>query len=80
MPALSQLALDRRTFLRCTALAVGVAALGPSFWQRAYAATAQPGIGPYGPLLAADANGVMLPKGFTSRILATTGSVVAGTS
>lgn len=72
--------MDRRSFLRSTALAVGVTALGPSFWDKAYAATAQPGPGPYGPLGTADANGVMLPKGFTSRILATTGEVVPGTS
>ena len=72
--------MDRRSFLRSSALAVGVTALGPSFWSRAYAAPATPGPGPYGGLLPADANGVMLPKGFTSRILATTGSVVAGTS
>jgi secreted PhoX family phosphatase len=72
--------MDRRSFLRSTALAVGVTALGPSFWQQAYAATARPGAGPYGPLLAADANGVMLPKGFTSRVLATTGDLVAGTT
>lgn len=72
--------MDRRSFLRSTALAAGVAALGPSFWTRAYAATARPGTGPYGPLLAADANGVLLPAGFTSRVLATTGSLVAGTA
>jgi secreted PhoX family phosphatase len=72
--------VDRRSFLRSTALAAGVTALGPSFWQRAYAATAQPGVGPYGPLLEADANGVMLPQGFTSRILAVTGQPVRGTS
>ena len=72
--------MDRRSFLRSTALAVGVAALGPSFWQRAYADTARPGVGPYGVLGAADANGVMLPQGFTSRVLATTGSLVPGTT
>lgn len=72
--------MDRRTFLRSTALAAGVAALGPSFWHKAYAATAQPGPGPYGALAAADANGVMLPKGFTSRVLAVTGEIVAGTT
>lgn len=72
--------MDRRSFLRSTALAVGVAALGPSFWQRAYADTARPGVGPYGPLAVADANGVMTPSGFTSRVLATTGTVVPGTT
>lgn len=70
--------MKRRSFLRSTALAAGVAALGPTFWERAYAATAQPGRGPYGPLLAADANGVMLPAGFSSRILAVTNQVVGG--
>ena len=69
--------MDRRSFLRSTALAVGVTALGPTFWQRAYAATAQPGAGPYGGLLAADANGVMLPRGFSSKVLATSGELVA---
>lgn len=72
--------MNRRSFLRSTALAVGVTALGPSFWQRAYAATAQPGAGPYGALLPADGNGVMLPKGFTSRVLATSGELVDGTT
>ena len=72
--------MDRRSFLRSTVLAVGVTALGPSFWQRAYAATAQPGAGPYGPLLPADANGVMLPQGFRSRVLAVTGELVPGTT
>lgn len=37
------------------------------------------GPGPYGPLLAADANGIMLPAGFASRELARGGSTVAGT-
>ena len=72
--------MDRRTFLRSTALAAGVTALGPTFWHKAYAATAQPGPGPYGALAAADANGVMLPTGFTSRVLAVTGELVTGTS
>lgn len=72
--------MDRRSFLRSSAVAVGVVALGPAFWQRAYATTATPGPGPYGGLLAADANGVMLPTGFTSRILATSGQLVTGTT
>lgn len=72
--------MDRRSFLRSSAIAVGVTALGPSFWQKAYAATAQPGPGPYGALQPADANGVMLPQGFTSRVLAVSGALVPGTS
>ena len=65
--------MDRRSFLRSTALAAGVAALGPSFWDNAYGATAHVGRGPYGPLLSADRHGVMIPKGFRSRVVATTG-------
>ena len=72
--------MDRRSFLRSSAIAVGVTALGPSFWQQAYGATAKPGAGPYGALLPADANGVMLPKGFASRVLAVTGDLVEGTT
>ena len=72
--------VDRRSFLRSSALAVGVTTLGPSFWERAYAAQATPGAGPYGGLLAPDANGVMLPAGFASRVLATTGALVTGTA
>lgn len=72
--------MDRRAFLCSSALAVGVTALGPSFWQQAYAAQSTPGGGPYGGLGPPDANGVMLPQGFTSRILATTGSPVPGTT
>lgn len=68
--------MDRRTFLRSSALAVGVGALGPSFWQQAYGAPARPGRGPYGPLLPADGNGVQLPRGFRSTVLARTGRPV----
>lgn len=37
------------------------------------------GSGPYGALQAADANGLQLPVGFSSRVIATTDQVVAGT-
>jgi secreted PhoX family phosphatase len=61
---------------------VGAAALafGPSFWRQAYTTPALPGPGPYGPLLAADANGLALPAGFTSRVIAVSGTPVAGTA
>lgn len=65
--------MDRRSFLRSTAL-------GPSFWQSVYAATARPGAGPYGGLLAPAANGVMLPAGVRSRVLATSLAPVPGTT
>jgi hypothetical protein len=54
-------------------------ALGAGFWERALAAPAQPGPSPYGELQPPDANGLMLPAGFTSRVVATSLLPVAGT-
>ena len=70
--------MDRRSFIRSAAVATGALALGPEFWKAAYAAPAQPG-NVYGPLLGPDANGIRLPAGFSSRLLATAGQPV-GTS
>ncbi|WP_342376176.1 PhoX family protein [Myxococcus stipitatus] len=73
--------LDRRDFLRLSALGGGTLALGPAFWQAAYAAPAEPGPGPYGAISgSADANGLRLPAGFSSRVIARSGRAVAGTS
>jgi hypothetical protein len=65
--------ISRRSFLRAAA------ALGamPLVASRARAAGCLETIGP---LQAADANGLMLPAGFTSRVVATTAQTVAGTS
>ncbi|MFD4204997.1 alkaline phosphatase PhoX [Micromonospora tulbaghiae] len=73
--------MDRRTVLRATA-AGGAAALAGGLWAAAAAPAqpAQPGPGPYGDLLAADANGLQVPAGFTSRVIARSGQRVAGTS
>jgi len=62
--------------------AVGLGlALGSRFWASAYAQPAHVGVGPYGPLSPSpDANGVRLPAGFSSRVIARTGSVVPGTN
>jgi secreted PhoX family phosphatase len=57
----------------------GLAAAGMlprSPWRGSVAIAAD---GPYGPLGAADANGIMLPAGFTSREVARGGSAVGGT-
>ena len=57
------------------------AALGPT-WPtigRAFAATDGPH-GPYGPLGPIDRNGLKLPAGFSSRVIATTGQRVPGTN
>ncbi len=42
--------------------------------------TAEPGVGPYGPLATEpDENGLLLPEGFTSRIIGVAGEAVSGT-
>ncbi|HEX4868467.1 MAG TPA: alkaline phosphatase PhoX [Acidimicrobiales bacterium] len=71
--------LDRRQLLT-RALAAGVVTgVAPGFWRAALSAPAQPGDSPYGPLQAPDANGLMLPAGFTSRVVANSLSPVPGT-
>ncbi|MFI1924114.1 MULTISPECIES: alkaline phosphatase PhoX [unclassified Streptomyces] len=73
--------MERRTFLRAAAIGGSSAVLGGTLWRgAAYAAPAQPGAGPYGALGAADANGIRLPSGFTSRVIARSGRTVSGTS
>ncbi|MFD9429933.1 alkaline phosphatase PhoX [Streptomyces sp. NPDC060002] len=73
--------MERRTFLRAAAIGGSSAVLGGTLWRgAAYAAPAQPGTGPYGALGTADANGVRLPSGFTSRVIARSGQTVSGTS
>jgi uncharacterized protein len=75
--------MDRRTFLRrATASGMGMAlGLGNGFWTRAFASTAQPGPSPYGPLRTEpDANGLLLPEGFESRVVARALQPVPGTS
>ena len=67
--------MDRRTFLRNTLGGLGFAVAGGSILTACDVIS-----GDYGVLGAADANGLHLPAGFTSRIVATTGTVVAGTS
>lgn len=71
--------LGRREFL-AGGLAAGAALLSPAFLRAALAAPATPGAGPYGPLQAPDANGLMLPEGFTSRQIARGGRPVPGTA
>ncbi|MEO5877044.1 MAG: alkaline phosphatase PhoX [Streptosporangiaceae bacterium] len=70
---------NRRNFLRATVVGGGAAALAGGLWQQAFADPAQPGAGPYGPLLAADGLGIQLPQGFTSRVIAQSMKKVAGT-
>ncbi|MGW4903595.1 alkaline phosphatase PhoX [Streptomyces albidoflavus] len=73
--------MERRSFLRTTVVGTSAVALGGSLWAgTAHAAPAQPGPGPYGPIGSADAQGIRLPAGFRSRVVARTGQRVAGTS
>ncbi|MFJ5993964.1 alkaline phosphatase PhoX [Streptomyces sp. NPDC092370] len=73
--------MERRSLLRAAVLGGTSAALGGTLWRgAAYAAPAQPGTGPYGPLGSPDANGIRLPGGFTSRVIARSGQRVGSTS
>jgi len=73
--------LTRRALLRSGALASGALAFGPGFYRSAFAqAPAKAGPGPYGAVGAADANGVGLPAGFRSRVIARGGETVPGTN
>ncbi|MEX5633494.1 alkaline phosphatase PhoX [Parafrankia sp. FMc2] len=72
--------MDRRTLLRLAAAGAGTAVFSGAIRETALAAPAQPGPSPYGALGAADANGVALPSGFTSRVVARSGQTVAGTA
>jgi secreted PhoX family phosphatase len=67
--------MRRRDFL---ASATGAILLGPAFLREALATPASAGPGPYGPLQAANADGLMLPAGFTGRRIAQGGEIVGG--
>ena len=75
--------MDRRHFLRAGILATGASAAIPSAVFASGARrrdTAVPGESPYGPLSETpDENGLLLPAGFTSRIVAIGGDPVGDT-
>ena len=73
--------MDRRQFLRNGL--IGAAGVGMiSTLDMTAVSAAEPGVGPYGSLegIQPDANGIILPEGFTSRIIATSGDLVPNTS
>jgi secreted PhoX family phosphatase len=72
--------MERRNFLRVAVVGTAAAAFGGANWREAFAAGAQPGPSPYGPLQPVNSSGIMLPQGFSSRVIARTGQRVAGTS
>lgn len=71
--------VHRRTLLTGTVLGTALA-FSPAFYRAALAAPVTDGPGPYGPLQEPDENGVQLPAGFTSRVVAVSGTAVAGSS
>jgi secreted PhoX family phosphatase len=75
--------VNRRQFLQLGSAFTASVLVGSSLWREAIAAEplppAQGGPGPYGPLLPPDANGIMLPAGFRSRVLARSRQPVANT-
>jgi uncharacterized protein len=70
--------ISRRELIGTGVAAAGLLAMGPEFWE-ALARPAKKGPSPYGPLRAPDANGLMLPEGFSSREIARGLVPVAGT-
>ena len=70
----------RREFIQTGVAAAGTLAFGAEFWREALAATVRPAPGPYGPLGAADSNGLRLPTGFRSRLVARAQLPVSGTT
>ncbi len=70
--------ISRRQLIVSGALAAGALVGSPRLLREALAAPARAGVSPYGPLGAADANGLMLPPGFSSREVARGLSQVAG--
>lgn len=73
--------MQRRHLLRLATLGGGSLALASlGFWRNVYSAPPQPGPSPYGALPASpDANGLRLPPGFSSRIIARSTYAVPGT-
>ncbi|MGI5272207.1 alkaline phosphatase PhoX [Nonomuraea sp. CA-218870] len=70
--------MHRRTFIRTVSAGLGAVALPGSLWQEAAVARVVRGASPYGPLGSPDGNGVALPAGFTSRVVARSGRPVGG--
>lgn len=63
--------VDRRAFLRNSIVSAAAVSFAPGFWRTAMSAPTVAGTGPYGPLgTLPDANGFLLPTGFSSRVIA----------
>ncbi len=66
--------VKRRDFLRLSGMLGARLAVSTTFFALGCEMT------PYGPLMGADANGIRLPPGFTSRVIGQFGEVVPGTN
>jgi uncharacterized protein len=71
--------VSRRDFLASGLASLGAVVVGPGLLPRIFGSPRVTN-GPYGALRPPDANGVMLPRGFRSRIIARSGTRVVGTS
>jgi secreted PhoX family phosphatase len=73
--------LGRRRFLAVAAGAAGAFTMGRLLLSEDFAfANVVAGSGPYGALLSANADGIQLPSGFSSRVIARTGTTVPNSS
>ncbi|MGH3729757.1 MAG: alkaline phosphatase PhoX [Micromonosporaceae bacterium] len=72
--------MERRNLLRAAVVGGTSVALGFTLPKTALAAPAQAGPSPYGAPQPADARGIRLPVGFTSRVIARSTQTVSGTS
>jgi hypothetical protein len=81
VPGTAESGFSRRAFVLTGLAAAGSYALGPSFWRDALAAPATPGPGPYGPPVGSPNElGLVLPEGFSARLIAKGGAPVVGTT
>ncbi|HEX4906355.1 MAG TPA: alkaline phosphatase PhoX [Acidimicrobiales bacterium] len=71
--------MNRRDFLRRGLIGAVTLSVSPGVLRTAIAKPVASGDSPYGPLGEPDENGLRLPAGFTSRVIATSGAMV-GTS
>jgi hypothetical protein len=73
--------LDRRRFIGLAMATAGTLATGRMLFAEDFAfASVTVGAGSYGPLQPTNPDGIQLPVGFTSRVVATSGTAVPGTS
>lgn len=72
--------VDRRAFIKQVSAVAGGVLWATSTATSSAAAQPLAGDGPYGPLLPPNVDGLQLPAGFTSRLIATSGVPVANTS